>query len=255
MTYTVASIDIGQKNYAVCIETFDVLKNSDNFTHEQICAQGKITQWFLWNIRVSPSSSSSSLSSPLSPEKEKKKNPSKGMYKVQTASLAMRDMLENLTTFLDDHWVLWEKCDYIVIEQQMSFAKKHNTAAMKIAQHTHSYFIVKGLAQRLVEFPSSLKTQILYIEDEFPDLLSTRRKKVTLPDQQQQQVIKKKKSNNLTPTARKKWSVLKCKKILLLRNDTNNLTFLSGKKKADDIADTVTQLQAWKIINWSNLSQ
>ena len=46
---------------------------------------------------------------------------------------------------------------------------------------------------------------------------------------------------------RKKWSIKKFEEILTLRNDLDNLSTFKKLKKKDDVADTVTQLQAFKV--------
>src|SRR5690606_18950028 len=93
-------------------------------------------------------------------------------------------VLYNLTRLLDKYINYWNLCEYIVIEQQMSFtqkarpnfgygkgkgkgvwskpAAKINTKAIKIGQHVFSYFVINYMTTKKVfDFPSYYKTQIL----------------------------------------------------------------------------------------------
>ena len=47
--------------------------------------------------------------------------------------------------------------------------------------------------------------------------------------------------------SRKKWAIIKATEILELRNEKN---LLSEFKKKDDLADTLLQLQAFKVLNF-----
>ena len=75
------------------------------------------------------------------------------------------EYLHNLTDLLDEHSEQWDKCETFIIEKQMSFGKKHNTMALKIAQHCWSYFAFKyGRFKNIIEFPAYHKTQVLGAE-------------------------------------------------------------------------------------------
>jgi hypothetical protein len=71
-------------------------------------------------------------------------------------------ILYELTSILDKFKPFWDKCRYIVIEEQMSFGAKHNTMAIKIAQHCQSYFIFNYFKfKEIIMFPSYHKTKVL----------------------------------------------------------------------------------------------
>ncbi len=61
---------------------------------------------------------------------------------------------------LEEYKSYFDKCDVILIEQQMSFgAKKYNTLAVKLGQHCMSYFIYKyGKTKKVIEYPAYYKT-------------------------------------------------------------------------------------------------
>lgn len=128
----------------------------------------------------------------------------------------------NMYKVLDEHSTDFEKCDIIIIEQQMSFGmKKINTMALKLGQHCRSYFIYKYRdSKEVIEFPAYHKTQVLGAG-----------KKLSKPE-------------------RKKWSVNKCANIMLQRGDLDTLEILSEASKRDDLADVVTQLQAFKFLRF-----
>ena len=60
------------------------------------------------------------------------------------------ELCYNLTDVLDEYNEYWDKCQLFVVEQQMSFGKKTNTKALKLAQHTESYFIFKLQSKKLI---------------------------------------------------------------------------------------------------------
>ena len=69
----------------------------------------------------------------------------------------------NMYDVLDQYVDIWNNCEAILIEKQMSFGTgKQNTMAMKLAQHCYSYFIYhyRG-SKHPIEFPAYLKTQLL----------------------------------------------------------------------------------------------
>jgi hypothetical protein len=113
----------------------------------------------------------------------------------------------------------------------MSFGKKINLIAIKIAQHCASYFIMKYPNINIIEFPSYHKTQVLGAEKE----------------------VKKTKRGNpkfvsMSKPKRKKWAVNTCKEILENKGDLVSLERINKSKKKDDLADTYLQLQAFKYL-------
>lgn len=104
---------------------------------------------------------------------------------------------------------LIDKCDTIVIEQQM----RANIRAQRVGQHIWSWFSVKYPSKTVVFFPSHKKTQHFLGK------------------------------NTLSDKERKNWSVSKVREILKQRNDTADICafeHIDGKK--DDVADAFLQM-------------
>jgi hypothetical protein len=126
-----------------------------------------------------------------------------------------------LTALLDSYKEYFDKCSTIIIEQQMSFGSKINTMAIKIAQHTYSYFLFRyGNTKKIVEFPSYNKTQILGAP------------------------------GGLEKPKRKKWAIEKANEIWTLRGDLETLELVSSKKKKDDISDCLLHVLSYIICNY-----
>ena len=68
----------------------------------------------------------------------------------------------NLIDVLDEYKTFWNKCDFILIEKQMSFRGKFNVMAMKLAQFVFSYFTIKYRDTKpIIDYPAYHKTQVL----------------------------------------------------------------------------------------------
>jgi hypothetical protein len=125
-----------------------------------------------------------------------------------------------LTELLDSYKEYWDKCDTIIIEQQMSFGKLVNTMAIKIAQHTYSYFLFRyGNTKNIIEFPSYHKTQILGAP------------------------------GGLEKPKRKKWAIEKADEIWSLRGDMDTASKVGSKKKKDDMSDCLLHVLSYIILN------
>lgn len=128
------------------------------------------------------------------------------------------DVFLRLTSLLDRHKEYFDRCSTIIIEQQMSFGSKINTMAIKIAQHTYSYFLFRyGKEKRIIEFPSYNKTQILGAPGE------------------------------LDKPARKKWAIAKADEIWTLRGDIETANMVGSKKKRDDMSDCLLHVLSYII--------
>jgi hypothetical protein len=144
------------------------------------------------------------------------------------------NVFHNLTELLDLYRDYWKRCDAFVIEQQMSFGKRHNTMALKIGQHCFSYFaILFSRFKHIIEFPAFHKTQVLGC----------------------QKIEKKTKTGKISykgidKPARKKWSVAKATSILTKRGDIETLSSLTSATKRDDLCDVLCQLVAWKFLTY-----
>jgi len=145
-----------------------------------------------------------------------------------------QNTFHNMTNLLDSYSHYWDRCSFFIIEQQMSFGKtKSNPIALKLGHHCQSYFLFRyGKFKQTLEFPAFHKTQVLGCEK-----------------------IKGKECKNgkyrwksVPKPIRKKWSILKTIEILKERGDEETLENIKTKTKKDDLADTLTQLQAFKYL-------
>lgn len=143
------------------------------------------------------------------------------------------ETFHNMTDLLDSYSEYWDKCCCFVVEQQMQFGKKSNPKALKLGHHCQSYFIFRyGRFKQVVEFPAYHKTQVLGCKK-----------------------IKGKKCKNgkyrwktIDKPSRKKWSIVKATEILEKRGEEDTINNIKSKTKKDDLADTLTQLQAFKFL-------
>lgn len=131
----------------------------------------------------------------------------------------------NMITELDKYKNIIDSCDIVLIEQQMSFQNTRNTMAIKLAQNCASYFLHRyGMSKELVEFPAYYKTQILGAP--------------------------KKGGKAMSKPERKKWATEKAIEIIMERGETETLDEITGKKKKDDLADVLIQLQSFKYLRF-----
>jgi hypothetical protein len=127
----------------------------------------------------------------------------------------------NITDLLDQYKSYWNKCSIILIEQQMSFKKGHNTMALKIAQHVFSYFtFCYSTFKEILEFPAYHKTKILGAP-----------KKLTKPQ-------------------RKKWAIEKANQIWVNRNDNEIINYVKQIKKKDDLSDCFLMCNCFGIMRY-----
>lgn len=140
----------------------------------------------------------------------------------------------NMTDLLDRYSDYWDKCCCFVIEAQMNFGKmKNNPKALKLGHHCQSYFMFRyGRFKEVIEFPAYHKTQVLGCE-------KIRGKQCKNG---------KYKWKTIDKPARKKWSVVKATDILNKRGEEDTIKNIKTKAKKDDLADTLTQLQAFKYL-------
>jgi hypothetical protein len=226
-TIRIASFDPGKKNFAFYIEEFDEKElecvHAPATKNERYCANGELTPVFKEIVN------------------NVCRNGRTIMFKntdltlnCKTHSYLEDEYLHNLTDLLDSYISEWDKCSAIIIEKQMSFGKRHNTMALKIAQHCWSYFAFKyGRFKDIVEFPAYHKTQVLG---------ACKLEKRTKTGKVSYKAVDK-------PT-RKKWSIQQAIAILNDRNDETTLSSLTTVRKKDDLADVLCQAQAYKILTY-----
>jgi len=146
-------------------------------------------------------------------------DPSKKSEKKGSKALDA-DVFLRITELLDSKKEYFDKCSTIIIEQQMSFGTRVNTMAIKIAQHTYSYFLFRyGNTKKIVEFPSYNKTQILGAPA------------------------------GLEKPKRKKWATEKADEIWTLRGDMETVSYVGSTKKKDDMSDCLLHVLSYMIIN------
>jgi len=238
-----ASFDIGKKNFAFYIEEFDdrELEKIENLPmSERYNSDGTCTEDFQKIIQAVTSNGKTILH----------KNTDLTVNCNNNIKLDPESFF-NMNKVLDLYHEEWEQCDYIIIEKQMSFGKKVNLMAIKLAQHCHSYFIMKYLRKHIIiEFEAFHKTQVLGA----PKVEGKKYKSG------------KCRYKAMTPAARKKWAVNKCIEILKNREELETVEkmFLQGRKegvgktktgkdkkgklKLDDLADTLCQANAAKYL-------
>lgn len=217
----IASFDIGKKNFSFCVEDIDekTLLSSKppkiQYNPDGTCTEDMTT--FLQEVYKNGKivlHDNVNLTNGCDP-------------KMKLDPLTFHNMID----VLNSHNKVWDKCNVFVIEEQMAFKGKFNPMAMKLGQHCYSYFAFRyGQTKEIIEFEAYHKTQLL-----------------GAPKTQKAGKNGKIRYKAMDKPARKKWSVEKAKEILELRDDKEGLKNLSAKKKRDDLADTLTQLQAYKI--------
>ena len=215
----IAAFDIGKKNFAFAIEYIEkCLIDELNLVEREIVNRGKKKK-----LSVIPPQQKFARGKLLLMENIDL------TYDCDDSYLDPRVFI-NMTSVLDERKEYWDKCDIILIEQQMSFGRrKTNTMALKLGQHCYSYFSIKyGDSKELVEFPAYHKTQVLRAPKKFGKIEKTYKNGKTVLIQ-----------DNL-----KKWSVRTATSILEERGDKEFLDKLNSLKKKDDASDCVLMIQA-----------
>lgn len=226
----VASFDIGKCNFAFYIEEFradelSALKHIPK--NNRFNDNGTVTEAFSEILQSIYTNGTTVLYKNL----DLTENTNKSKY-------LDKKIFTNMINALDEYKDFFDKCSIIVIEQQMSFTKAQNTMALKLGQHCFSYFLFRYQNQNekeIIEFPAYYKTQILgapksIIDNENPK--------------------KKPKLKAMTKPERKKWAVEKAIEILMERGDMTTLDNILGKRKRDDLADVLLQLQSFKFLRY-----
>lgn len=226
MTVWIASFDIGKINFAFYIEEFDIdyLQSLPKFDKQNKYNENGTLTLDYENSVVNKVYQSGKLI--LLKNYNITQNCKKGSYLEP-------EMFHNMYDLLESYEEYWNHCDAFIIEKQMSFGRqKINTMALKLGQHCWSYFsFVYGREKNIVEFPAYHKTLILGAEQ---TLIKTKRGKY--------------KYKTMDKPTRKKWTEKVAGDILILHSDENDLKVYKEKGKKDDKADTICQLQAYKIL-------
>lgn len=209
----IASFDPGSVNFSFCIEELDLtkLKHIKKIKLSKVSNNKKEKEEEAYenNLNIIYTSCKNILL--------RNTDLTKGCDKSKYIDLKV---CYNITEYLDSYKEYFDKCSYIVVEQQMSFGKKKNTLCVKIAQHILSYFIINYHTFKvIVEYPSYNKTQVLNAP-----------RKMNKPE-------------------RKKWAVMKALSILDKRGDKETFKHIEKSKKKDDLSDTIVMTQSFIYTN------
>lgn len=109
-----------------------------------------------------------------------------------------------------DKFIYLDKCDYVLVESQLS----RNPKALRLMQHIISYLLIKTKSPLIIEISPKFKTQTF-------------------------------KAPRMKSKDAKKWAITKATELLTLRNDDFALELFNKMKKKDDIADTICYCEAW----------
>lgn len=217
-TIRVASFDIGKKNFAFCVEEIDVdalttLANIPSL--QRYLRGGGCTPEFALLLKQVCGAGriilidNVDLTIGCAPAEKKHK---KKTYLDPQVFL-------NMNQCLDSHKEVWDTCTSFIIEQQMSFGAQRNIMALKLGQHCYSYFTFQYASfKTTLEFPAYHKTRVLGAP-----------KKLSKPE-------------------RKRWAVEKAMQVLADRDDLKTMSLMASRSKADDMADNVLMLQAFKYL-------
>jgi len=221
---SIASFDIGCKNFAFYIEEMDrhELENIENIDKKDRYNQnGTLTDDFAILINKIYHNGKKILI--------KNVDLTEGTDKEKYFD---SDTCYNLFDILDEYAEYFDKVDYVIVEKQMAFGRKINTMALKLGQSCQSYFMMNyGRKLKVIEFPAYYKTIILGAPQTETKLKNGKTKFKTLGDRE-----------------RKKWSVEEGFYILSLREDHETMSEIGLMKKKDDVNDVLVQLQAFKYL-------
>ncbi len=220
----IASFDIGKKNFAFCIEEVDLsqlLQIKNVPLQKRYTNNNTPTELFqeCLNKVYTTAKTLTHVNSDLTKDCDRK---------LELDPITFSNANDLLNSFL----LKFNLVDIFIIEQQMSFGNKKNNMACKLGQHCYSFFTfvydkqIRTGEKQIIEFPAFHKTQVLGAP-KIQTTTKTGRKKTVSIDQR----------------ARKKWSVEIMEKILILRGEKEIVA-----KKKDDLADVITQLQAFKYL-------
>jgi len=222
MTVWIASFDIGKKNFSFYIEECD---------KQELLEIPNITKNNRYCTNSTPTPGFDALLHKVYKNGRKILLENVDLTHDTNKDLYLDSLIfHNMTKLLDYYIEYWDQCDIFIIEKQMSFRGKINTMALKLGQHCWSYFALKyGRSKEIIEFPAYHKTQILG---------AAKDEKCTKTGKISYQAINK--------ACRKKWCITKALSILTIKNDLDTITYIKSKRKQDDLADVICQLQAFK---------
>lgn len=219
----IGSFDIGKKNFAFCIEEID---------RERLVQIQDVPSIARYNSDGTPTERMTALLNDVCMNGKIVLHHNVDITENCDAKKTLDpETFHNMTDVLDRYSAYWDLCSLFVIEEQMAFGKKLNKMAVKLGQHCYSYFAFRySRFKTVIEFPAYYKTQVLGAPKVTGKVSKNGKQRFKAMDKPQ----------------RKKWSVAKAEEILVARNEFQVLAGLTSAKKKDDLADTLTQLQAAK---------
>ena len=223
----IASFDIGKKNFSFYIEEFN---------RDKLLALKNIPAPRRYNPNGTPTKKMQELLNEIFANGETILH--ENLDLTENCDKKMRldpETFHNMFDALDEYLPYFDECAAFVIEQQMQFGRgKNNPMAMKLGQHCYSYFAFQyGRTKQIIDFPAYHKTQVLGA----PKVPGKKTKKGF-------------RWKSLEKGDRKKWSVDQAVEILTSRGELDVLEGLTTVSKRDDLADTLTQLQAFKYLTF-----
>ena len=227
-----ASFDIGKKNFAFYIEEFDktLLPTDIDCKYNQ---DGTAQECTITNIDKVFMNGTTIIHRNYNLETCQNNDIKGDKNIVEDSNEHKYIVYYNLVKILDNYKEYWDTCKYFIIEQQMCFQNVRNVMAVKIGQHCFSYFCIKhGRGDNVIEFPAYHKTKVL-----------------GAPKIKGNKIYKNGNHNwkSMTKPNRKKWAIQIATSILEKRKEANLMIL---HKKKDDFADTLVQLQAFKILHY-----
>lgn len=214
MDFLTASFDIGVNNFCFSIEKVDL---------EKLRKIKKIPQTKKFN----KDGTFTDLYSPIIKEILE----CSSLIKFENININDTNLFITTTRIIEilERESLFEKCKFILIEEQM----KENVIMLKLAHAVATYFLMKRFHnQEVLNWSASYKTSYMGAP----------------------KVLKNDKYYTMTKYNRKKWAVQKVTEILILKNDKLLSSFLSEKKK-DDISDTILMNISMMIKVYDNKSK
>lgn len=140
----IAAFDMGTKNFAFCVEEFDIASAE------------------LHNLKKVVFTADGIPTDESKPTLEKIYQSGK-VITCQKIDLTATNIYLFLTQILNKFNDIWDSVDIFLIEQQMAYGNhKSNIQALRLAQHCLSYFYtIYGNFKRIEEFSSNHKTRVL----------------------------------------------------------------------------------------------
>lgn len=228
----ILSIDIGVKNFAMCVEHYneDVLstlsteyKNKFKKPITRCDVNNEATEEYSnFLYRFMKDASTTVMCNKIDFSDEKTSKNKRGQVILDN------NIFQSIITKLDQYKSYYDDVNYIVIEKQL----KTNPNAQTIEHHVHAYFIHRyGLSKEVINFESRHKTRVLCCP-----------KKIKKND----------KMVNIDKTFRKKWTTNKVMNVMMERKDksTFEYIFTKNKSKADDLSDTICQAMAFVLLRF-----